>query len=504
MLRIRFVGCDAVQPWGASPLGGADAWIAGHATSLGVRGGVAGLYGWKRTARALGSTGAAGECRLAAAAGSPVPGCGFVGLAGLGDTAELVPETAEPLGRRIGAAVARPGISRVFVDVGCGPEAAIALATGLVLRATPPMSLRSKPDAEAEACPTEAVILTRDPALAADGWQRREPAVEATLWARRLVNAPANTLTPAGLEGEARSLGDLGVKVSVIAGTDLAKTGLNLIQAVGQASAVPPRLVVLDWPGANPEAAPLALIGKGITFDTGGISIKPALHMEEMKGDMGGAAAVLGALKVAAVRNSPLRVVGLLAVAENAVGGNATRPGDVIAARDGTTVEIVDTDAEGRLVLADAIAHARLVYTPFLTVDLATLTGAVVRSLGHWRAGLFSNLDAAALRVERAALASQEPVWRLPMPGPDDDRLDSDIADVKNCGWGTVPDAIDAAGFLGRFAGEGAWAHLDIAGTADAPATTDLERQGPKGYGVRLLAELIADLETDPWTPSSD
>ncbi len=503
MVNVRFVGVGAAQPWGETPLGGADAWICGFASDRSVHGGAAALKGWKRTARALGSSGAAGTCDLAAAAGGPLPGCGFVGLAGLGDAAELIPDTAEPLGRRVGAAVARPGVSRVFVDVGCGPEAAIALATGLVLRATPHMSLRSRPDAEAEACPAEAVILTRDPALAAAGWLRREPAVEATLWARRLVNAPANILTPAALEAEARSLGDLGVKVSAISGDDLAKTGLNLIRAVGQASAVPPRLVILDWPGADPDAPPLALVGKGITFDTGGISIKPALHMEEMKGDMGGAAAVLGALKVAAVRQSPLRVVGLLAVAENAVGGNATRPGDVIRSRDGTTVEIVDTDAEGRLVLADAIAHARLVYKPFLTVDLATLTGAVVRSLGHWRAGLFSNRDAAAARVERAAAASLEPVWRLPMPAPDDDRLDSDVADVKNCGWGTVPDAIDAAGFLARFAGDGAWAHLDIAGIADAPATTALERQGPKGYGVRLLAELIADLETDPWTSPS-
>lgn len=504
MIRIRFVGIDAAQPWGDTPLAGADAWIAGLGSDRAVRGGAAGLKGWKRTARALGCSGAVGDCGIVAAVGAPLPGCGFVGLAGLGDAAELIPETADPLGRRIGAAVVRPGICRVFIDVDCGPEAAIALASGLMLRASPHMSLRSKPDAEAEACPTEAVILTRDPALATAGWQRREPAIAATLWARRLVNAPANSLTPEGMEGEARSLGDLGVKVSVIAGADLAKVGLNLIQAVGQASPVPPRLVILDWPGDTPDSRPLALVGKGITFDTGGISIKPALHMEEMKGDMGGAAAVLGALRVAAVRKSPLRVVGLLAVAENAVSGNATRPGDVIVARDGTTVEIVDTDAEGRLVLADAIAHARLAYAPFLTVDLATLTGAVVRSLGHSRAGLFSNSDTAAARVERAAAASLEPVWRLPMPGPDDDRLESDIADVKNCGWGTVPDAIDAAGFLGRFAGMSAWAHLDIAGTADAPATTDLERQGPKGYGVQLLAELIADLETDPWTSSSD
>lgn len=431
------------------------------------------------------------------------PEGGFLGFAGLAGNAAPAPEAAETLGRRIGAAVARPGIGHVSVELSLGAAAAVALAEGLILRAEPLPGLRSRPDAD-DARPEAATILTRDPNLAAELWARRAPVVEATLWARDLVHLPANLLGPAELQAEAASLAALGVKVGAIVGDALDAAGLGLIGAVGRASARPPRLVLLEWPGADPAAPPLALVGKGIVFDTGGISIKPAERMEEMKGDMGGAAAVLGALKVAAAWNSPLRVVGLLAIAENAVGAAATRPGDVVAACDGATVEIVDTDAEGRLVLADALAYAAKTYAPFLSVDLATLTGAVVRGLGHWRAGLFSSSDAAALRLTRAADAAREPVWRLPLMRPGDDALDSDIADVKNCAWGTVPDATHAASFLSRFAGAGAWAHLDIAGTADAPAATDRERKGPRGWGVRLLADLIADLETDPWTSSKN
>lgn len=426
---------------------------------------------------------------------------GFTGFAGVEAEPTLTPEAAETLGRRIGAAVARPGVGSVSVEIPLGAEAAAALGEGLILRAEPLPALRSKPSDD-DARPDALVILARDPDRAAALWTRRAPVVEATLWARGLVHLPANRLGPAELEAEAQSLAAQGVSVTSLAGGALDAAGLGLIAAVGRGAARPPRLVILEWPGADPAAPPLALVGKGIVFDTGGISIKPAAGMEEMKGDMGGAAAVLGALKVAAAWNSPLRVVGLLAIAENAVGGAATRPGDVVAACDGTTVEIVDTDAEGRLVLADALAYAARAFSPFLSVDLATLTGAVVRSLGRWRAGLFSTGDAAAARLTRAADAAREPVWRLPLMRAGDDALDSPVADLKNCAWGTVPDAIHAASFLSRFAGAGAWAHLDIAGTAEAPATTDRDRRGPRGWGVRLLAELIADLETEPWTSS--
>ncbi len=469
MIRIRFVAA-------AVPAAAADARIL-------ARGGAA------LEAPDLG-------CALAAS------GDGFIGVAGVEADATLTPDDAETLGRRIGAAVARPGVARVVTEFALGPDAAVALAEGLILRAVPLPGLRGKPDAEADACPDEALIATRDAELAERAWAKREPVIAAALWARGLVHLPANRLDPAALEAEAESLAALGVSVTSIVGGALAAAGLNLIHAVGQAAATPPRLVILEWPGADANAAPLVLVGKGITFDTGGISLKPPANMEEMKGDMGGAAAVLGALRVAASWASPVRVIGLLAVAENAIGANATRPGDVVRACDGSTVEIVDTDAEGRLVLADALAYAAESFSPALSVDLATLTGAVVRSLGHARAGLFSTSDAAASRIERAAAASREAVWRLPLMREGDDALDSEVADVKNCGWGTAPDAIHAASFLSRFAGGGAWAHLDIAGTADSPALTDRERRGPRGWGVRLLADLISDLETDPWTSS--
>jgi len=496
MIRIRFAGRNDAAPWGHASLGADDAWIAGtRASQPKVRGSAARPEG-------VPTATLAGGILFPAALGP----CGFTGRVDLGHAADLTTAVAEDLGRRIGAATARPGIRRVFVDADLFPETAAALAAGLALRAEPRLTLKSRVAdsfADPAARPEEAVILTTNAAAATAEWEKVGPAAAAALWARRLTDEPANRLGPAELQTAAESLIPLGVRVSVIAGEDLIAQGLNLLHAVGRGSAREPRLIVLDWPGAAPKAAPVALVGKGIVFDTGGISIKPADRMEEMKGDMGGAAAVLGALRAVAERKSPQRVVGLLAVAENAVGGNATRPGDVVAAHDGTTVEIVDTDAEGRLVLADALAYARETFAPILMVDLATLTGAVVRTLGVWNAGLFANRDDAAARVAHAATISREPVWRLPLPSWDDDALDSDIADVKNCAWGTVPDALHAAGFLARFAGETPWAHLDIAGTADAPKETDLERGGPRGFGVRLLDALIQNLETDPWSPSS-
>ncbi|MGE4527367.1 MAG: M17 family metallopeptidase [Rhodospirillaceae bacterium] len=495
MIRIRFAGRNDAAPWRTLPLGAADAWIAGVRKLPAVRGSAARPAGVPKKA-------APGGILHPAAIGP----CGFTGAVNLGNPADLTAAAAEALGRRIGAAAARPGVRRLFVDADLFPETAAALAAGLALRAEPRLSLKSRvkdPFADPAACPKEAVILSTNPAAAAAAWESAAPAVEAALWARRLADEPANRLGPDEMQAAAESLVPLGVRVSTIAGEALLENRLALIHAVGRGSARPPRLIVLSWPGANPKAAPLALIGKGIVFDTGGISIKPAERMEEMKGDMAGAAAVLGAVRAAAGRKSPLPVVGLLAVAENAVSGNATRPGDVVTARDGSTVEIVDTDAEGRLVLADALAHAREAFAPFLMVDLATLTGAVVRTLGAWHAGLFANADAAAARIAAAASASREPVWRLPLPGADDDALSSAIADIKNCAWGTAPDALHAAGFLARFAAKTPWAHLDIAGAADAPEETEQERGGPRGFGVRLLDSLIQNLETEPWTSSS-
>jgi leucyl aminopeptidase len=495
MIRVRFVDRLDPRPWGDAPLGPGDAW------TIGVRhGGRPIRPGWKRLARGLGIDGRP-ACALAAVTDSPRPGCGFAGAVGLGSPADLTEARAEEIGRRVGTAACRPGVRRVFVEADLFPATAAHLAAGLILRAMPQLSLKTRDDDET-APPEEAVILCTNAAAAKTAWSRLAPEVEAVLWARRLIAEPANRLTPEAMQAEAASLTSLGVKVTVLDAADLEAQGLGLLLAVGRASVHPPRLIVAEWPGAHPAEAPLALIGKGITFDTGGISIKPAEHMEEMKGDMAGAAAALAALAVAAKTASPRRVVALLAVAENAVGGNATRPGDVARACDGSTVEIVDTDAEGRLALADAIAYARKTFAPALIVDAATLTGAVRRSLGTHLAGLFANRDDAAARLAAAAAESGEGLWRLPLPGEGEDALKSDLADLRNCAWGVVPDALHAALFLSAFAGETPWAHLDIAGTSEADADTPLERKGPRGFGVRLFAALIRDLEKTPWTSS--
>ncbi|MBN2752205.1 MAG: leucyl aminopeptidase family protein [Rhodospirillaceae bacterium] len=500
MIRICFADRDNTAPWGNTPLGAADAWITGHRTSNpSPRGSLARPMGLMQTLTS------GDVCTLSPSTASI---CGWTGATELPSVAALTESAAERLGQHIGAAIIRPGIRRVFIDADLFPGIAAALASGLVLRAEPRLCHKSRHDTpfdDATACPEEVVIITTNPTRATNAWTEREPATRATIWARHLIDTPANHLTPAALQAEAETLIPLGVRVTTLDATALAAQGMNLLLSVGHGASQPPRLIILDWPGSDETAAPLALIGKGITFDTGGISLKPAEHMEDMKGDMGGAAAVLGALRAAATRRSPMHIVGLLAVAENAVSGRAARPGDVVMACDGSSVEIVDTDAEGRLVLADALAHARNAFAPFLMVDLATLTGAVARTLGAWHGGLFANQDDAATRLECAAQTSGEALWRLPLPSESslDEALKSDIADLKNCAWGVAPDALHAAGFLSRFAGDTPWAHLDIAGVADAPKDTARERAGPRGFGVRLLDALIRDLETTPWPSTS-
>ncbi|MCA1939739.1 MAG: leucyl aminopeptidase family protein, partial [Caenispirillum bisanense] len=266
---------------------------------------------------------------------------------------------------------------------------------------------------------------------------------------------------------------------------------------VGRAAAEPPALVTLTWPGTGDGAAPpLALVGKGITFDTGGLCVKPAEGMERMKGDMGGAAAVLGTVHALASMQAACPVVGILAIAENAVGGSALRPGDVLRSAKGLTVEVIDTDAEGRLVLADALAHAATL-RPRAVVDMATLTGSVVTALGRHMAGLFCADAALAAALRDLGDAVGEPLWPLPLTDAFDDDLKSDLADLLQCAPAGrfLPDALHAARFLQHFAPAGVpWAHLDIAGVAAADDDRPLSPKGATGFGVRLLTALAERL----------
>jgi leucyl aminopeptidase len=334
-------------------------------------------------------------------------------------------------------------------------------------------------------------VVSDAPAAAQARFVRLAAVAAGAAFARNLVVAPANRLTPRSFVTELARLQSRGIALEFI---DPASAGLNLLAAVGKGSAYAPRLAVLRWNGAPKSDRPVAFVGKGITFDTGGIGIKESEDLDAMKGDMAGAAAVAGTLYVLAARRAPVNAVGVLAIAENMLSGNAMRPGDVVRAYNGTTVEIVDTDAEGRLVLADALAYTATVCRPRWIIDLATLTGAVEVTLGNHRAGLFTADDRLASMLIAAGEAEDELMWRLPLTDLYDDALKSEIADLRNCTWERGPDALHAARFLQNFIPPGvAWAHIDIAGLSESVEDEPLAAEGPKGFGVRLLDRLVAD-----------
>ncbi len=310
--------------------------------------------------------------------------------------------------------------------------------------------------------------------------------------ARDLVSEPANVVTPQAFAAAAKGLSELEVKVEVLGVKKLKELGLNLMLGVGQGSAHEPQLVVLRWNGTGKASAPVAFVGKGLTFDSGGISIKPAAGMEEMKTDMAGAATVLGVLRALAARKARVNAVGVCALAENMPSGTAQRPGNVVKSMSGQTVEVIDTDAEGRLVLSDALWYTQDRFKPQAMIDLATLTGSIMVALGFEYAGLFANDDKLAERLVAAGAATGERLWRMPLAESYDERIKSDIADMKNDGgrWG---DCINAAVMLKRFVGKTPWAHLDIAGVAWAREDRPIAPKGATGFGVRLLDRFVAD-----------
>ncbi len=392
------------------------------------------------------------------------------------------------IGGKVAVELAKLWGGDVAIDLGLDGLAAAEFAYGLLLRSYRPPTRRATPDVDLAPGPDSITIVTAQPQAAEARFARLAVVAQGCALARDLVAEPGNLLGPAEFAARAQSLAASGIAVEVL---DPKAEGLDLLAAVGQGSARPPCLVVLRWNGGEQGQAPLVLVGKGITFDAGGISIKPAEHMEAMKGDMAGAAAVLGAIHAIAARRAGVNVVGVLAIAENMPSGAALRPGDVLRSYNGQTVEVVDTDAEGRLVLADALAWACATLSPALVVDAATLTGAVIRILGRHHAGLYTADDALAARLMDLGLAEAEPLWRLPLTDRCDDDLKSDIADLKNCAWGKVPDNDDSARFLQRFVPEGiAWAHLDIAGTSEADEDCPFGPKGPTGFGVRLFDAL--------------
>ena len=286
---------------------------------------------------------------------------------------------------------------------------------------------------------------------------------------------------------------ELGIKVTVLGEVEMTKLGMNALLGVGQGSVRESKMAIMEWKGGGDEA-PLALVGKGVCFDTGGISLKPGPNMQDMKGDMGGSAAVVGAMKTLALRKAKANVVGLVGLVENMPDGNASRPGDTVTSMSGQTIENQNTDAEGRLVLCDVLWYAQENYKPRAIIDLATLTGAIIVSLGHDNAGLFSNNDELSSQLTAAGLAENETVWRLPMGSSYDKLLKSQFADMKNIG-GPAAGSITAAQFLKRFIqNDTPWAHIDIAGVAwKSVDKAPTDPSWASGFGPRLLNRLIKD-----------
>ena len=316
--------------------------------------------------------------------------------------------------------------------------------------------------------------------------------IDGVFFTRDLINAPANILTTSSFADQLLALSELGIVVEVLDEPELEKLGMRTLLCVGQGSVSPSKVVVMHWNGGGSEA-PFAFVGKGVVFDTGGISLKPAAGMEDMTMDMGGAGVVAGAMKALALRKAKANVVGVVGLVENMPSGNATRPGDVIKSMKGDTVEVINTDAEGRLVLADILWYTQERFNPTGMIDLATLTGAIIIGLGHEMAGVFSNSDTLSKQFISAATAEGEGAWRMPLGQAYDKQLKSRIADMKNVG-GRAASSITAGQFLKRFVKDNTpWAHLDIAGVASIAQESAFSPKGATGWGVRALNRMIAD-----------
>jgi leucyl aminopeptidase len=406
-------------------------------------------------------------------------------------------EAAEKLG---GTAVSRlltSGETKGVIDLtGLGFDADSAARVGLAaaLRAWRYDRYRTKLKDKQKPTLDEVVIVGGGNGAGQRYEQRWAPVYEGVSLTRELVTEPANIIYPETFVERVRaSLEGTGIEIEVLDRAAMEKLGMGALLGVAQGSAREGRLLVLRWNGGG-QGQPVAFVGKGVTFDTGGISIKPAAGMEAMKWDMGGAGAVAGAMKAIALRKAKANIVGICGLVENMPGGNAQRPGDVVTTMSGQTVEVINTDAEGRLVLADAVTYVQKNYNPSTIIDLATLTGAILISLGHEWAGLFSNNDELAGQLQQVGENSGDRLWRMPLGEPFDRLIDSPIADMKNVGP-REGGSITAAQFIQRFIENGVrWAHVDMAGKAwsDKPGTT--YDKGATGFGVRLLDEYVADV----------
>ena len=391
-------------------------------------------------------------------------------------------------------AVKASGLETLRVDVSGGADLAAHAALGVRLASYRFDKYRTKEKADKKPSITKTLVATADPDAALAAFPDLAALADAISFTRDLVSEPPNVLYPAEFAARVKALESLGLEIEVLGEAEMMKLGMGSLLAVGQGSIRESQLVIARWNGAADKTAqPVAFVGKGVCFDTGGISIKPADGMEDMKWDMGGAGTVAGVMHVLAARKAKVNAVGILGLVENMPDGNAYRPGDVLTSMSGQTIEVVNTDAEGRLVLADALWYCQDRFKPKFMVDLATLTGAIIISLGNDYAGCFSNNDELADNLLDAAKSEDEGLWRMPMPDAYNKQIDSMIADMKNTG-GRPGGSITAALFLKRYVNDVPWAHLDIASTAwKKPSSVPTIPDGAVGYGIRLLNRMVRD-----------
>jgi len=403
------------------------------------------------------------------------------------------PADYEKAGSALVARLLTSGTETLVVDLStanASPEAATRLATAAALRAWRIDTYRTKLPPKQQPTLKDFVIVGAD----GSGWEQNHAVVEGVALTRELVSLPPNILYPESFVERCRHLADMGVEITVLGEERMRALGMGALLGVSQGSAREGQLLVMRWDGTGgAQKEPVAFVGKGVTFDTGGISLKPGPGMEDMKWDMGGAGAVAGAMKALAGRKAKAHVVGVCGLVENMPDGNAQRPGDIVTTMSGRTVEVLNTDAEGRLVLSDALTWVQRNYKPKTIVDLATLTGAMVISLGHEHGGMFANDDSLADQLLAAGREVGDKLWRMPLGDAYNKLLDSQIADMKNIGPREAG-SITAAQFLQRFIEEGVrWAHLDIAGMVWSAKPGTTWEKGATGYGVRLLDRFIAD-----------
>lgn len=422
-------------------------------------------------------------------------------LLGIGKPEDVTVTHTQNLGGVVVAAAAAAKVTQISVIMDehkgaklAAAEAAANLAFGARLRAYRFDKYHTKKSPDTEHALKTLVVETADVTGARRAYTTLDAVAAGVELARDLVTEPPNILDPVAMAAHCVALKELGVKVDVLDEKAMAKLGMGALLGVAQGSAQPPRLVAMSWQGDKTakDQSPVALVGKGVTFDTGGISLKPGPGMEEMKFDMAGAAAVIGTMHALAKSKAAVNVVGLVGLVENMPSGTAQRPGDIVTSMSGQTIEIHNTDAEGRLVLADVVWYAQETFKPSAIIDLATLTGAIIIALGHEYAGMFVNDHNFAVRLHAAGEAVGEKLWRLPIDDCYDREINSDVADMKNIAGGREAGSTIGAKFIQRFVKKGTpWAHLDIAGTAWTKKAQPTVPKGATGYGVRLLVQYL-------------